>query len=221
LQQQTSSLIFKKETKDLKLIRLLVSTKLMGNFSIYFQLGYKHIANWGALDHILFMVALALRYQFSDWKKLFVLVTAFTIGHCVTLALAVFNILHLPKNWIEFLIAISIIVTAASNLFVKKFNYKAKFPPIYFFALFFGLIHGLGFASEFVAIEGNGLSAAFSLLYANIGIEAAQLLVVLFVLILSFICLNLIKINRREYLIFASAAIFSIALQMAITRLPF
>lgn len=193
----------------------------MSNFQIYFELGFKHIANWGALDHILFMVALALRYQIADWKKLFILVTAFTIGHCITLALAVFNVLHLPKNWIEFFIAITIISTAISNLFVKKFNYKGKFPPIYFFALFFGLIHGLGFASEFVAIEGNGWSAALNLLYANVGIEAAQLLVVLFTLIISFICLNIIKLNRREYLLFISGAIFGIALEMALTRLPF
>lgn len=193
----------------------------MSNFQIYFELGFKHIANWGALDHILFMVALALRYQIADWKKLFILVTAFTIGHCITLALAVFNVLHLPKNWIEFFIAITIIATAISNLFVKKFNYKGKFPPIYFFALFFGLIHGLGFASEFVAIEGNGWSAALNLLYANVGIEAAQLLVVLFTLIISFICLNIIKLNRREYLLFISGAIFGIALEMALTRLPF
>lgn len=193
----------------------------MSNFQIYFELGFKHISNWGALDHILFMAALALRYQFADWKKLFILVTAFTIGHCITLALAVFDVLHLPKNWIEFFIAITIIATAISNLFVKKFNYKGKFPPIYFFALFFGLIHGLGFASEFVAIEGSGLSAALNLLYANVGIEAAQLLVVLFTLIISFICLNIIKLNRREYLLFISGAIFGIALEMALTRLPF
>jgi hypothetical protein len=193
----------------------------MSNFQIYFELGFKHIANLGALDHILFMAALALRYQFADWKKLFILVTAFTIGHCITLALAVFNVLHLPKNWIEFFIAITIIATTISNLFVKKFNYKGKFSPIYFFALFFGLIHGLGFASEFVAIEGNGWSAALNLLYANVGIEAAQLLVVLFSLIISFICLNIIKLNRREYLLFTSGAIFGIAIEMALTRLPF
>ncbi len=193
----------------------------MSNFSIYFNLGFNHIANWGALDHILFMVALALRYQFADWKKLLLLVTAFTIGHCITLALAVFNILDLPKNWIEFFIAITIIATATSNLFVKKFVYKSKFPPIYFFALFFGLIHGLGFANEFVAIQGNGFSASLKLLYANIGIEAAQLLVVLFTLIVTFICLTIIKINRREFILFTSGAIFGIAVEMALTRLPF
>jgi hypothetical protein len=193
----------------------------MGNFQLYFDLGFKHIVNIGALDHILFMAAIALRYQFIDWKKILIIVTAFTIGHAITLALAIFNIIYLPKNWIEFLIAITIIVTSFSNLFVKKFVYKTKFPPIYFFALFFGLIHGMGFATEFVALEGNGFSAALNLLYANIGIEVGQLLFVFLVLIISLICLYILKFNRREYLLFTSGAIFGIAVEMALTRWPF
>jgi uncharacterized membrane protein len=154
-------------------------------------------------------------------EKAFVLVTAFTLGHCITLSLAVFNVINLPKNWIEFLIAVTILVTAISNLFVKKQQNKSKFPPIYFFALFFGLIHGLGFATEFVALEGTGFSAVLNLLYANIGIELAQLLVVFIVLIIIFICLNILKQNKREFILFASGAIFGIALEMALTRLPF
>ncbi|GMV77183.1 MAG: hypothetical protein AMXMBFR79_03180 [Chitinophagaceae bacterium] len=193
----------------------------MGNFQLYFEIGFKHIVNIGALDHILFMAAIALRYQFVDFKKLLIIVTAFTLGHAVTLALAIFHVIYLPKNWIEFLIAITIIITSFSNLFVKKFVYKGKFPPIYFFALFFGLIHGMGFATEFVALEGTGFSTALNLLYANIGIEIGQLFFVLIVLILSFICLNILKQNRREYILFTSGAIFGIALEMALLRLPF
>lgn len=193
----------------------------MGNFQLYFEIGFKHIVNIGALDHILFMAAIALRYQFVDFKKLLIIVTAFTLGHAVTLALAIFHVIYLPKNWIEFLIAITIIITSFSNLFVKKFVYKGKFPPIYFFALLFGLIHGMGFATEFVALEGTGFSTALNLLYANIGIEIGQLFFVLIVLILSFICLNILKQNRREYILFTSGAIFGIALEMALLRLPF
>ncbi|HMZ47220.1 MAG TPA: HupE/UreJ family protein, partial [Chitinophagaceae bacterium] len=106
----------------------------MGNFQLYFDIGFKHIVNIGALDHILFMAAIALRYQFFDFKKLLIIVTAFTIGHAITLALAILQLISLPKNWIEFLIAVTIIVTSFSNLFVKKFVYKGKFPPIYYFA---------------------------------------------------------------------------------------
>lgn len=104
---------------------------MFDNISIYFQIGCKHILNLGALDHILFIIALALRYSFADWKKLLVLITAFTIGHTTTLALVVFNILHMSKNWIEFLIPVTILSTAISNLFVKKFTFKSKLPFIY------------------------------------------------------------------------------------------
>jgi len=108
----------------------------MNEISIYFQIGFNHIDNTKALDHILFIIALCLRYQFSDWKKLLVLITAFTIGHTITLALVVFNLVHFAKNWIEFLIPVTIIITAFSNLFVKKFSFNAKFPAIYFLRCF-------------------------------------------------------------------------------------
>ena len=98
----------------------------MGNFQLYFEIGFKHIVNIGALDHILFMAAIALMYQFVDFKKLLIIVTAFTLGHAVTLALAIFHVIYLPKNWIEFLIAITIIITSFSNLFVKMYLLKTK-----------------------------------------------------------------------------------------------
>jgi hypothetical protein len=193
----------------------------MSSFVTYFNIGFHHIVNWGALDHILFMSAIAVRYVFSDWKKMLIIVTAFTIGHATTLALAIFNWVHLNKPYIELGIALTIAVTAFSNLFIKKFNYKAKVPPIYYMALAFGLIHGLGFATDFVAIEGKGIQAALHLLYTNLGIEVGQLLFVLIVLIITFICLNILKFNRREYLLFTSGAIFGIAVQLVLQRLPF
>ena len=60
----------------------------MQDFKLYFGLGTDHILNWEALDHILFVAALCLRYLIKDWKKVVVLVTAFTIGHSITLALS-------------------------------------------------------------------------------------------------------------------------------------
>ena len=192
----------------------------MDSISIYFQIGFKHIANWGALDHILFMVALSLRYQFSDWRKLLVLITAFTIGHTTTLALVVFNVWHVSKNWVEFLIPVTIVITAVSNLFVKKFTFNAKFPVIYFFALLFGLVHGLGFSNDLKSLIGNGSGTILKLLAANFGIEAAQLCFVFVILLIGFICLNIFKLNRREYILFISGAIFGVALQMALVRIP-
>ena len=193
----------------------------MNNFSIYFQIGFEHIMNLGALDHILFMAALALRYDFSEWKRLLMLVTAFTIGHSITLALAVFNIIHFPKNWIELFIALTIIIAVMYNLIAKKTNHSSKITLIYFFTLCFGLIHGMGFASEFVALEGKSIGTVFNILFANVGIEVAQLIFATTVLIISFICLSIFKLKQREYLLFSNGIVFGLALQMVLARLPF
>jgi len=190
----------------------------MNNFFIYFQLGFRHIASWGAFDHILFMAALCIRYQFADWKRLLILVTAFTIGHTITLGLCVLDIINFSSHWIEFLIPVTIVATAFSNLFVKKFSFNSKFPLIYWFTLFFGLIHGLGFSNNLKSIIGKENSLVVKLFAANIGIEAAQILFVLIVLLIGFVCNNFIKINKREYVLFTSGVIFGIALYMSVLR---
>jgi len=193
----------------------------MNEFGLYFSIGRQHIADLNGLDHILFVTALCVRYVFADWKKLLFLVTAFTIGHSITLALSVLNIIHLSTRWIEFLIPVTIIITAISNLFVKKFTYKEKYPAIYFMALFFGLIHGLGFSNYLKSLLGRGHTVVVQLLAFNIGLEVGQLLIVVAILILTFVCLNVLKINRREYILFLSGGIFGIALNMAMNRIPF
>jgi H+/Cl- antiporter ClcA len=193
----------------------------MNEFGLYFKIGYQHIANLKGLDHILFIMALCLRYQFLDWTKILILVTAFTIGHSITLALSVFNIVHYSVKWIEFLIPCTIVITALSNLFVKKFAFRSRFPLIYFFALFFGLIHGLGFSSYLKSLLGKDHSVVLQLLAFNIGLEAGQLLIVLGVLVISLILVTIFRFNRREYLLYFSGGIFALALQMALERLPF
>lgn len=204
----------------------------MNDFKLYLETGFQHIANWnGQLsfwsqlagltnsDHILFIIALTIRYQFADWKKVLVLVTAFTIGHSITLALSVLNLVNYSVNWIEFLIPITILITAISNLFVKKFVFKTQFPAIYFMALFFGLIHGLGFSSYLKSLLGKDQSVFTQLLAFNLGLELGQILIVLIILIISFLFVGLIKVNRREWLLFVSAAVFALALNMALDRL--
>jgi len=192
----------------------------MDAIKIYFDIGFAHIVNWTALDHILFIVALSLRYQFTDWKKLLVLITAFTIGHTTTLALVVFNVLHLSKAWIEFLIPITIAVTAISNFFVKKFTFRSKFPLIYFFALIFGLIHGLGFSNDLKSLIGNGAGVVVKLLAANLGIEAGQICFVIGILLVTAITTGIFKVSRRDYLLFVSSGIFALAAEMAFERIP-
>ncbi|HLD52350.1 MAG TPA: HupE/UreJ family protein [Sediminibacterium sp.] len=193
----------------------------MNDFGLFFEMGYQHIADLKGIDHILFVLVLCIRYQFADWKKLLWLITAFTIGHSITLALSVFNILNYSTSWIEFLIPVTILITAISNVFVKKFVYKAKFPLIYFFALFFGLIHGLGFSNYLKSLLSKGENIIPELLAFNLGLEAGQLLIVLSILFISLIFVNLFKVNRREYILFITGGVFAIALQMTLERIPF
>ncbi len=192
----------------------------MQDFWLYFELGRDHIADWKGYDHILFITALCLRYVLKDWKKVLVLVTAFTIGHSITLALSVLNYVNISVKWVEFLIPVTIFITALSNVWQKEFQFKTKFPLIYFFALFFGLIHGLGFSTYLKSLLGKETNIVGELLAFNLGLEFGQILIVAVVLAISWICITLLKFSRREYLLFLSGAIFGLALMMAIERFP-
>jgi hypothetical protein len=190
----------------------------MHEFWMYTQIGFNHIANLSGMDHILFVAALCIRYQLSDWKKWLVLITAFTIGHSVTLVLSVFNYLDFATNWIEFLIPVTILITSISNMFVKKFSFNSKFPVIYFFALFFGLIHGLGFSFYLKSLLGMQQNIAPALLAFNIGLEIGQILIVMAILVISFIFVTLLKAPRRDIILIVSGGILALSLQMAIER---
>jgi hypothetical protein len=190
----------------------------MQEFWMYTQIGFNHIANLSGMDHILFVAALCIRYQLSDWKKWLILVTAFTIGHSVTLVLSVFNYLDFATNWIEFLIPVTILITAISNMFIKKFSFNSKFPVIYFFALFFGLIHGLGFSFYLKSLLGMQQNIAPALLAFNLGLEIGQILIVMATLVISFIFVTLLKAPRRDFILIVSGGIFTLSLQMAIER---
>ncbi len=190
----------------------------MNVFELYFTLGRQHIADIQGTDHLLFIMALTIRYQFIDWKKILVLITAFTIGHSITLALSVFNLLYISTKWVEFLIPITIIITVISNLFVKNFVFTSKYPLIYFFALIFGLVHGLGFSNYLKSLLGKDQNIIFQLFSFNIGLEIGQLLIVSGILLLSYLVVGLLKINRREYILFISGCVFALAIQMAIQR---
>ena|SRR2546421_1978988 len=192
----------------------------MQDFWLYFQLGRDHIADWKGYDHIMFVSALCLRYLLKDWKKVLVLVTAFTIGHSITLALSVLNYVHLSVRWVEFLIPVTILITALSNAWQKDFKFKTKFPLIYFFALFFGLIHGLGFSNYLKSLLGKDTNIVAQLLAFNLGLEFGQIMIVAIVLLVSWFCITILKFSRREYLLYMSGAIFGLSLLMAIQRFP-
>jgi hypothetical protein len=190
----------------------------MHEFWMYTQIGFDHIANLSGMDHILFVAALCIRYQLSDWKKWLILVTSFTIGHSVTLVLSVFNYLDFSTNWIEFLIPVTILITAISNMFVKQFSFNSKFPVIYFFALFFGLIHGLGFSFYLKSLLGLQQNIAPALLAFNVWLEIGQILIVMAILVISFIFVTLLKAPRRDFILIVSGGILTLSLQMAIER---
>jgi hypothetical protein len=193
----------------------------MQDFKLYFGIGIEHILNPEALDHILFVAALCLRYLMKDWKKVVVLVTAFTIGHSVTLALSALGLVHFATRWIEFLIPLTIVATALNNLAQRtnRVEHPSRLPIIYFFALFFGLIHGLAFANSLLSLVGKD-ELVLPLLAFNLGIEAAQLVVVAAILAISFIFVQLIRIRRIWWVRGASALVLVASIKMAFDRWP-
>lgn len=193
---------------------------IMSDFSFYFKLGWEHILSSQALDHLLFITALASIYILKDWKAVFILVTAFTVGHSLTLVLSVLDVFRFSSRWVEFLIPCTIVFTALSNLFQKKFTHKS-IRVNYFFALFFGLIHGMGFANTLRFMLAGDQNLGWGLLGFNVGLEAGQIVVVIVLLVIAFILINLLKVNRREWVLFIAAAVFALSLQMALDRLPF
>lgn len=191
----------------------------MADFLFYFRLGWEHIMSFDALDHILFLLALTAVYTLTDWKAMLVLVTAFTIGHSLTLALSTLNLLAIPTALVEFLIPCTIIFTALANLFKK--NAAIRFRRLnYFLALLFGLIHGLGFANTLRFILAGDQSLGWALFGFNIGLEVGQVLIVLIILVLAQAATQVFKIAPRDWVVFLSAAAFSLALQMALQRWP-
>jgi hypothetical protein len=191
----------------------------MSDFNFYFGLGWEHIMSWDALDHLLFIAALAAIYLLKDWKQVLILVTAFTIGHSLTLALSVLDVIRFPSEWVEFLIPCTIVITAISNLFQKQFTPRS-IRINYFLALFFGLIHGLGFANTIRFMLAKDQSLGMGLFGFNVGLEVGQIVVVGTLLLVTQTLISSFKINRREWVIFLSAAIFSLALKMSLERLP-
>lgn len=186
----------------------------MSEFQLYFVLGKDHILDYlNGYDHILFVVALCAIYLTRDWRKILVLVTAFTIGHSITLALATLNVIAVNAALIEFLIPLTIFITAFGNLFRKEESYSNK--PIqtnYLFALIFGLIHGMGFSNYLKAILGKDQSIFTQLLAFNLGLEFGQIIIVGIFMAVSFILVDLINVSRRDWKMVISSGIAGIAL---------
>lgn len=191
----------------------------MQDLGFYFKLGWDHIIAWDALDHLLFVLALSAIYLIGNWKQVLVLVTAFTIGHSLTLALSVYNIVRISDTWVEFLIPCTIIVTAFLNLLEKDYQPRSL-RLNYFLALFFGLIHGLGFANAIRFMLSKHESMGWSLFGFNIGLEAGQIVVVTGILFLSFLLVDKAGFKRKWWVWSLSIIALSIAFKMAWERFP-
>ena len=186
----------------------------MSEFQLYFGLGKDHILDYkNGYDHILFLVALCALYIGRDWKKILILVTAFTIGHSITLALSTLNIVRVNPELIEFLIPLTIFITASSNLFKNENNISDKPMQMnYFYASFFGLIHGLGFSNYLRSILGGDKSIITQLFAFNLGLEFGQIIIVVLFMSVCFILVDLFGLNRRDWKMVISSAVAGIAL---------
>jgi len=182
-------------------------------FHLFLKLGFDHILGSKAYDHILFVIALCAIYKLAEWRKLAILVTAFTLGHSLTLALAALDVIRFPSPIIEFLIPVTIFLTAISNLFVPNEKEKKRINLNYFFALFFGLIHGMGFSNFFKSslMPGEENQLVGQLFSFNLGVELGQLVIVGMILATSFVAFNIVKIKQREWTLFISGAAAGVA----------
>lgn len=185
----------------------------MHPFEFYLKLGFEHIANLNGYDHILFLIALCAVYQINQWKKILVLVTAFTIGHSITLVLVSLNFLSIPSDIIKLLIPLTILITSLQNIINVKQNENGfRMVKNYLMALFFGLIHGMDFSNYFRALIMSPDEIVVPLLGFNLGIELGQLLIVFFIVFIAFIFLNIIKVKHYKWNLFISGAAFGISL---------
>ncbi|NRA31191.1 MAG: HupE/UreJ family protein [Parvularculaceae bacterium] len=187
----------------------------MQGFPVYLQLGFEHILDVAGIDHILFLVALCASYRFEQWRSLTVLVTAFTLGHSVTLALAATGTLTIPSSIIEFLIPTTILATAIHNVVSKpseRTNFEMR--KNYAMALFFGFIHGMGFSNFFRALLMGDSSIFVPLLGFNIGIEFGQLIIVGGIVGIAYGVMRYLKVQHREWNLFISGGAAGLAIYL-------
>ena len=185
----------------------------MSDFWLYLKLGLTHVLDWQAYDHVLFLIVLVAAYNFSNWKRIIILVSLFTIGHTVSLLLANYNIVSVSSSWIEFLIPVTILVAALYNLFTSgKNNRSEKVALFYVITIFFGLIHGFGFATYYKMISGG--NDILPLLEFALGVEFAQIIVVTAVLILSFIFQSIFRFSKRDWVLVISSIVIGVIIPM-------
>lgn len=193
----------------------LKSNKMLENVWFNIQYGINHVLDINAYDHILFLIALTVPYVFKDWKRVFLLVTMFTLGHTLTLVLAVYNLINVKAALVELLIPITILIVAIFNVFTAgKGPQKGRVGVLFLSALFFGLIHGLGFAREFKILLSDTDSKLILLVEFALGIEIAQIIIVFIVLFLGYLVQTLFRFSKRDWAMVISAVVVGLVIPM-------
>jgi len=188
---------------------------MLENVWFNIEYGMNHVLDINAYDHVLFLIVLTVPYIFKDWKRVLLLVSTFTLGHTLSLVLAAYNVVRVNGALIEFLIPITILVVALFNVFTAgKGAQKGKIGVLFISTLFFGLIHGLGFAREFHMLAGQTDNILFLLIEFAIGIEIAQVIIVFVVLFLGYLMQTLFRFSKRDWIMVISAIVVGLVIPM-------
>ena len=191
----------------------------MDEFILYGTLGLNHVLDLSAYDHLLFLIVLAVIFKFPQWKKVLWMITFFTLGHSITLGLASYGILNIRLDIVEFLIPITILITGVFNIINISKSHKGNEKINLLFALFFGLVHGLGFSSYFRLMIGKEEDKLFPLLEFALGIEVAQMMIVIGILIIGTFMQNICKVSKRDWIVITSAIVIWEVLPMIYNRI--
>jgi HupE / UreJ protein len=194
----------------------------MSEFFAYLQLGFQHITDIHGYDHILFVIALCAIYRVADWRRVLILITAFTIGHSITLALATLNLIDYRVEVIEFLIPLTILITCLTNLAHKSpentFDAE-KFTIVrYPLAMIFGLVHGMGFSTYLRSLLGKDESIVSQLFAFNIGLEFGQMVIVALAMMLSFFLIEGLKVKKNTWNMVISGFVAGVAFKLMLEK---
>jgi len=191
----------------------------MEELKLFFELGLTHVLDINGYDHVLFLIVLAAPYLFSNWKKVLFLVTVFTVGHSISLILSSYSFVSVNSSLVEFIIPVTIAVTALFNIFSSgKIIGNTKIGLVFFVTLFFGIIHGLGFSSYFKMIVGNTDYKFIPLIEFALGVEVAQIIIVIIVLVLASVAQSILSISKRDWVLVISSITLGLVIPMLLSR---